>query len=407
MPSSPERSRLDSIDVARGLIMVLMLLDHTRDFTHQGAFVFDPLDAARTTPWLYATRWITHLCAPGFVLLAGLSVGLKRVRGMPGSTLSRFLLTRGLWFVFLEIAVFRYLIWANLDTSFLVHLQVIWSIGVSMIVMSALVRLPTAAIVAIGAAIVLGHNTLDGIRFQPWRGPGSPAPEVAAKIWMVLHQGGFFPIAGAASPVVFANYPVLPWIGIMALGVGLAAVYGWPPDRRRVFLLSLSAAMALGFFVLRWSNLYGDPRRWSSQADPMKTAMVFMNVAKYPPSLLFTLITLVPTLGLLALLDGRSARGGPPSALVTFGCVPFFFYVLQWPTARLAGIIVSSIEGKSIGPYFLNFLQMIQLPQPPDVGGPLWMSYLAWIAGVCLLYWPCRWFASVKARRRDWWLSYV
>jgi uncharacterized membrane protein len=390
--------------------MVLMLLDHVRDFTHYSTFLFDPLDQQRTTVWLYATRWITHLCAPAFVMLAGLSVGLKRLRGAPGATLSRFLLTRGLWFVFLEIAFFRYVIWMDLDTSFIAHLQVIWAIGVSMIVLSALVRLPVAAVVAIGAAIVVGHNALDSVRVPPFPPIGNaavPAPTVIAKLWMVLHQGGFFPIAGASSPIVFANYPVLPWIGIMALGSGLAEVYGWPAERRRALLLRMSAAMLVAFAILRTINGYGDPLRWSHQADAIKTAMTFMNVQKYPPSLLFTLVTLAPTLAALALLDGKRFDRGPGAFLVTFGRVPFFFYVLQWPTAHLAGIIVSALHGKAIALYFMNFLAIIQQPTPPDMGGSLWETYAAWAIGVFLLYWPCRWFAGVKARRRDWWLSYV
>lgn len=410
MPAESARQRLDSIDVVRGTIMILMLLDHTRDFTHYGTFLFDPLDPQRTTVWLYVTRWITHLCAPGFVLLAGLSVGLKRIRGTPGSTLTRFLLTRGLWFVFLEFALFRYLIWMKFDPSFLLHLQVIWAIGLSMIVLSVLIRLPVAVVVATGALIVLGHNALDRVVvpfFPPVGGGSLPAPSAVAKVWMILHQGGFFPIAGSGSPIVFVNYPVLPWIGIMALGSGLAVVYAWPAERRRAFLLGASAAMLVAFAILRTMNGYGDPLRWSPQADVVKTAMSFMNVQKYPPSLLFALVTLAPTLAALALLDGKRFDRGVGNVLATFGRVPFLFYVLQWPTAHLAGIIVSAVLGKSLAPYFMSFLELIRLSPPPDMGGPLWTTYVSWVAGTCLLYWPCRWFADVKARRRERWLSYV
>jgi len=410
MPEDTGRARLDSIDVVRGAIMILMLLDHTRDFTHAGALVSDALDPTTTTPLIYLTRWVTHLCAPGFVLLAGLSVGLKRVRGTPGPTLTRFLLTRGLWFVFLEFALFRYLIWPNFETSYLVHLQVIWAIGVSMIVLAGLIRLRVSALAIVGAAIVLGHNALDGIRVPPYPpivGAPVPVPGVAAKLWILLHQGGFFPLAGAGSPILFANYPVLPWIGILALGSVLAQVYGWPAGRRRTWLLTTAAVMAVTFVALRATNLYGDPRMWTDQGTLVRSAMSFMNVAKYPPSLLFALATLAPTLAALALLDGCRMAGGIGGVLVTFGRVPFFFYVLQWPTAHAAGLIVTTAMGKSVAPYFINFLAFIMAPQPPDVGGPLWATYLSWVAGVCLLYWPCRWFASVKARRRDWWLSYV
>lgn len=406
-PPSSTRARLDAVDLVRGAVMILMLLDHTRDFAHAGALVSDPLDPATSTPVLYATRWITHLCAPAFVLLAGLGVSLRGLRGTPAADLRHFLWTRGLWLVVLEIVVFRVLIWFNLDLSFLAQLQVIWAIGVSMIVLSVLIRLPVAAVVAAGAVIVLGHNALDGVQVPPWRGPGSAEPAALGKVWMLAHQGGFFPLIGFPSPVVWAHYPVLPWIGIMALGYGLGEVYRWPAASRRRFLLGLSAAMLCTFVVLRTFNVYGDPRPWVPHDTFTSSAMSFMNVAKYPPSLLFALVTLAPTLAALALLDGRAFRTGGAGAVVMFGRVPLFFYLLQWPTAHVAGIAITAVQGKDVAPYFMNVLDLFALRQPPDIGGPLWAAYLLWAGGVVLLYWPCRWFADVKATRRDWWLSYL
>jgi uncharacterized membrane protein len=404
--STSVRSRLDAVDLVRGIVMIVMLLDHTRDFSHASGLLFDPLDPNRTTPLLYLTRWITHLCAPTFVMLAGLSVGLKRLRGSPPHEIAHVLWTRGLWLVFLEVTIFRVLIWFNVDFSFLAQLQVIWAIGISMIVLAALVRLPIGAIAAIGVVIVLGHNALDGVRVLPWR-PGSPVPSITAKLWMVAHQGGFFPLAGFPGPIVWSNYPVLPWFGIIALGYALSQVYAWTAERRRRTLIYAALVMMAAFFVVRGLNVYGDPRPWTPQGDAIKTAMSFFNVAKYPPSLSFTLITLAPALLALGLLDGRTFNRGLSGAAVTFGRVPFFFYFLQWPTAHFGGMLVSAMLGKSLAPYFMHLLQIISQPTIPNWGGPLWAVYVLWISGVLLLYFPCRWFAQVKARRHDWWLSYL
>ena len=405
-PSAGQK-RLDAIDAVRGAVMVLMLLDHTRDFTHATGFQGDPLNPATTTPLLYLTRWITHLCAPTFVFLAGLGAGLMRLRGKPVSELAHFLWTRGLWLVFLEFTVIRLLITFNLHPSMLGFLQVIWVIGIGMILLSALVRLPSRAVLAFGVVIVAGHNLLDAVQVQPWMGPDTPVPSVLGKLWMVLHQGGVFPIAGFPSPVVLAIYPVLPWIGVIAMGYGFSEVYGWPAGRRRRLLIGLGVGMAAAFLVLRYANGYGDPLHWSPQGDALKTAMSFFNVQKYGPSLLFVLVTLAPAMLALGLLDGRTLGSGLGGVLVTFGRVPLFFYGLQWLSAHVSGIVVAAILGKSLAPFFMNFVQIFMLPQPPDIGGPLWGTHLCWIVGTVVLYFPCRWFARVKATRREWWLSYL
>jgi uncharacterized membrane protein len=371
------------------------------------AFRYDPLDPSHTTPILYLTRWVTHLCAPVFVLLAGLGMGLRRLRGASTKDQSRFLWTRGLWLVFLELTIVRVLSQFNIDLSMLAFLQVIWAIGISMITLAALVRLPTWSVGAIGAAIVLGHNTLDTLRVTSWNGPNSPEPSPLEKVWILVHQGGAFPITSFPSPIVLALYPILPWLGLMAVGYASASLYAMPAERRRRLLTWLPLAMLVVFVLLRLTNLYGDPRPWMPQGDAIKSAMAFMNVAKYPPSLLYILATLALPLFLLGQLDGRTLDRGLPRALVTFGRVPLFFYLLQWPTARLFGIFVTAVQGKALGPYFLNLVQLWSFPTPPDTGGPLWVVYLCWAAGTFLLYWPCRWFAGLKARRRDRWLSYL
>jgi uncharacterized membrane protein len=405
-PSAGQR-RLDAIDAVRGAVMVLMLLDHTRDFTHATGFQGDPLNPATTTPLLYLTRWITHLCAPAFVFLAGLGAGLMRVRGKPISELAHFLWTRGLWLVFLEFTVVRVLIAFNVHPSMLGFLQVIWVIGIGMILLSALVRLPSRAVLAFGVVIVAGHNLLDAVQVQPWMGPDTPVPSALGKLWVVLHQGGVFPIAGFPSPIVLAIYPLLPWIGVIAMGYGFSEVYGWPAERRRRLLIGLGVGMAAAFLVLRYANGYGDPLHWSPQGDAVKTAMSFFNVQKYGPSLLFVLVTLAPAMLSLGLLDGRTLGSGLGGVLVTFGRVPLFFYGLQWLSAHVSGIVVAAIQGKSLAPFFMNFVQVFMMPQPPDIGGPLWVTHLCWIVGTVVLYFPCRWFAGVKATRRDWWLSYL
>jgi uncharacterized membrane protein len=401
------RGRLDSIDAVRGAIMVFMLLDHMRDFTHSGAFRFDALDPARTTPVLYATRWITHLCAPGFVFLAGLGMGLQRLRGKPIPELARFLWTRGLWLVFLELVVLRGFIWFNFHPSMLAQLQVIWAIGLGMIVLAALVRLPPRALLVIGGAIVLGHNLLDAFPATPWRGPGSPVPSALGKLWIVVRQGGVFPIADFPSPIVLAQYPPLPWFGVLALGYGIAEIYAWAPERRRRLLVWLGVGMFLAFLAIRLTNVYGDPRAWAPQGDATKTLMSFFDVQKYPPSLLFLLVTLSPSLLALGLLDGRTLASGLGGAVATFGRVPLFFYFLQWIAAHVAGMAVTAAQGKDVSLYFLNFVQLFSLPEPPDMGGPLRVTYACWISATLLLYLPCRWYAGLKGRRRDWWLSYL
>lgn len=400
------RLRLDAIDLVRGIVMILMVLDHTRDFVHAGGIVSDPLNPATTTGLLYVTRWVTHLCAPTFALLAGLGVGLRRLRGATDGEVSWFLFTRGLWLVVLELTLFRLLVWFNVDFTFLSFLQVIWAIGASMMALSAIVRLPPAALAAIAGVILMGHNALDAIRVPPWfPGSGQPAPGLGGALWLLVHQSGFFPIGGPSGPVVLVQYPILPWIGLVTAGYVMAAIYAWPGERRRRMLVLAAMAMLAAFVVLRTFNVYGDPTDWAPQPTLVQSAMAFLNVQKYPPSLAYVLVTLVPALLALAALDGRRIVGGVWGAVVTFGRVPFFFYILQWVTAHVSGMIVTAIQGKSLDGYFLHLLDYFR--QSPDFGGPLWTVYLCWLLSLLAMYPLCRWFAGVKARRREWWLSYL
>lgn len=413
-PVKPVRGRIDSIDLLRGIVMVVMLLDHTRDFVHRDLLQgFDPTDLAHTNPKVFFTRWITHFCAPVFVFLAGTGANLQFARGKSKRELSRFLITRGLWLVVLEFTLVRCAVFLNFDYRFLGVMQVIWVIGVSMIVLAALIHLPLRVVGGFGVLMIFLHNLLDGFRVQGWQGPTSPVPGVGAKLYIILHQPfEAFPVAGFPSPVVFVIYPLIPWIGVMAAGYAFGALYQMDAARRRRLLVMVGGVATLLFVVLRAINLYGDPRPWGRQSSAAFTVISFFNTTKYPPSLLFLLMTLGPAVLALAWFE-RGPRTSRPhffvrrlrEALVTFGRVPLFFYLLQWPTAHLMSIIVHLIAGKPVAWMFGS--QVTSSGPPPGVGFNLVVVYACWIAGVLLLYPVCKWFAVVKQRRRDWWLSYL
>jgi uncharacterized membrane protein len=389
-----KRARIDSVDLLRGLVMVLMLLDHTREYVHRDGVLFDPTDLSRTTVVLFLTRWVTHFCAPAFVFLAGTGVALQLARGKSKRELSRFLLTRGAWLVFLEFTVVRLVVTFDLDyAGFPGMLQVIWAIGVSMMVLAALIHLRTRWIAAIGIAIVALHNLTDPLAV-------GPDPDAVGKLWAVLHQPGFVQVMGVRLLVL---YPVLAWIGVFLCGYALGHVYGWDAERRRRVLVRLGLGMIAAFILLRATNLYGNPFPWSEQKNAAFTVLSFINTMKYPPSLLFVLMTLGPALLLLAWVE-RIPRGPVGRAFVTFGRVPLFFYVLQWVVAHSFGLGLSLAAGKPTGHLF--GLPGLTPPQP-GAGFSLGVAYLCWFAGIIILYPLCRWFAGVKQRRDDWWLSYL
>jgi uncharacterized membrane protein len=421
VPKDPARGRIDSIDLLRGIVMVIMMLDHTRDFVHRDVLLgYDPTDLSRTNVALFFTRWITHFCAPVFVFLAGTGAYLQFARGKSKRELSRFLFTRGLWLIVLEVTVIRLAVTFNVDYRFVGGLQVIWVLGVSMIVLAALIHLPLRVVGGFGVAMIALHNLLDGVRVQSWRGPESAVPSIGAKVWILLHQGfeafpvlWFFP-----SPVLFVVYPLIPWVGVMAAGYAFGAVYQWEAQRRRRLLLILGSVATLLFVVLRFVNVYGDSARWSRQSTASFTLLSFLNTTKYPPSLLFLLMTLGPALILLAWFESQrgpargltsqgslSFGGKLRNALVTFGRVPLFFYILQWFTAHIISVIVHFAAGKPVR-WMFGSGSFLTGP-PPGVGFNLAVVYVCWIVGILLLYPLCKWFAGVKARRRDWWLSYL
>jgi uncharacterized membrane protein len=401
----PARERVDSIDLLRGIVMVVMMLDHTRDFVHNAALQFDPTDLSRTNVTLFLTRWITHFCAPVFVFLAGTGAYLQLARGKSKSELSRFLVTRGIWLIVLELTLVRLGMWFSFDVRMFGFLQVIWVIGVSMIVLGALVYLPVKIVGGFGVAMIALHNLLDSFRVAGWRGPGTAVPSFTGKLWILLHQAFEpFPIVGFPSPVVIVIYPLVPWIGVMAAGYAFGELYQLDAQRRRRLLLIIGGAATALFVLLRAINIYGDNVRWSTQKNLVFTALSFVNTTKYPPSLLFLLMTLGPAILALAVFETRSG-GWLREFFVTFGRVPLFFYLLQWYTAHLIAVLLNVAFGKSVRWLFQTPIDW--MGTTPNAGFNLVVVYVSWIAGVLLLYPLCKWFAGVKQRRRDWWLSYL
>jgi uncharacterized membrane protein len=382
-------ARLDAIDLLRGLVICIMVLDHVRDYFHASG-QFDPLNLDVTNPALFLTRWITHFCAPTFVFLAGVSIWLQASRGKTGWALSRFLLTRGLWLILLELTVIGFA-WQFWGYS-LVFLQVIWAIGASMVVMAALVWLPVNALLALGVVILIGHNLLDPI--QPDQ-LGAFAPG-----WMALHVQGVQPVGRL--PVLFA-YPFVPWLGIMLFGYGFGRVFELPEAKRRRTLTVVGLGMIAAFLILRGFQIYGDPGDWQVQNALWKTVGDFVDVRKYPPSLLYALMTLGPVLVLLPWLE--RVRGLPAKVLLPIGRAPLFAYVLHIYVAH--GLLV--LIGTAMGWPLRAFINPFFDPQPEMKGWGLSLlaTYGVWLLVLAILYLPTRWFADVKARRRDWWLGYL
>jgi uncharacterized membrane protein len=401
--STGARQRVDAVDLLRGVVMVIMMLDHTRDFFHEDILKFDPTDLTKTSVILFFTRWITHFCAPIFVFLAGSSVFFQLMRGKTKAELSKFLLTRGLWLVVLELTIIRVLIWFNFDFHFVAMLQVIWVIGISMIVLAALIHLPLRVIAVCSIAMIAFHNVLGLIQVPSGMGPDTPAPGFWASVWMVLHQPGI--IFLTENVYVFVAYPLIPWVAVLAVGYCFGAIYQWEAERRRRFLFRLGIGLLGGFIVLRGLNLYGDPAPWSVQKNAVFTILSFVNVTKYPPSLLFLLLTIGTAMFALAWFE-RTESNPVTRIFITFGRVPLFFYMGQWLTAHGLAVLVGYLAGQSIGRLFSNFLES-PMPNSGNLGFPLWVVYVAWFAGLLILYPLCHWFAGVKRRRNDWWLSYL
>jgi uncharacterized membrane protein len=373
--------------------MILMALDHVRDFF--GGTGVSPTNLATTTAPLFFTRWITHICAPVFFLLTGTGAYLATRRRSPGE-LSRFLVTRGAWLIFLDAVVIRcFALQFNVDYRVTV-LNVLWALGWSMIGLAALVRLRPARVAAIGIVMIAGHNLLDPIRAATF---GSFAP-----LWSVLHAQGV--ILNVPGHIVLAAYPLIPWVGVMALGYGLGPVIEWPVERRQRFLLRAGVALTAAFVVLRAVNIYGDPSRWSAQKSAVLTVVSFLNTTKYPPSLLFLLMTLGPAFMLLRAFDREVS--GPLRFPLTIGKVPLFYFGAHLLAIHLLAVVVCRVRFGAVHWMFESpDLAHFPITEPP--GWPLGLPavYLIWISLVVALYPLCRWYAGVKARSTSAWLSYL
>lgn len=385
--------RVAAIDLLRGLVIVVMALDHVRDFSHPSGWgAIDPLNPAQSDPLLYATRLITHLCAPTFVFLAGVSARLQTLRGRQGADLARFLVTRGLWLIALELTVLSF-VWSFALPYFL-FFQVIWAIGWSMMILAALVLLPPWVALIVGLVVVAGHNAMAALL--------PPPNPLDASIWAWLYHGGAF-VPNLQAPVGFLTYPVIPWFGIMAIGYGVGHMLASATRDR--FCLLAGAAMIGLFLLLRIPNLYGNPSPWTTGAGAAESVMNLLNVSKYPPSLQFVCMTL----GLALLLMPALARlpSGPARILGAIGAVPLMAYVAHLFLMHLVALVGRLVAGQDIAGMFDTMRNVFLAPDRMGPGVPLWAVYLEWAIVVALLVPLCLWWSGIKRRRKDWWLSYL
>ncbi len=376
-------SRVASIDLIRGAVMVLMAIDHVR--------VYSGLPAGGPTPGIFFTRWVTHFVAPAFIFLAGTSAFFY---GRKHTDLSRFLFVRGVWLVLLELTVIRVCWTFNLDFANYMLAGVIWVIGWCMILMSALVRLRPRTAGIIGIAIIALHNLV--------MMPLINRTQALGELWKILYIGFFQgPVAG--TPLIVL-YSIIPWIGVMAAGYWFGTVLTTEPARRNRICLRLGLGATALFLVLRGLNIYGDPQPWSSSGR-MPALLSFLNTTKYPASLSFLLMTLGPTIALVPLLD--RARGRVAQWLTVFGRVPFFYYVLHIPLIHALALVVSKLRTGSVDPWLFTNHPMGNPPAPDGYTWSLALLYLVWAVAIVILYVPSRWYSGLKARRSDWWLKYL
>jgi uncharacterized membrane protein len=385
--------RIMSIDLMRGIVMIIMAIDHVRDFWDPTPY--DPADLGKASAALFLTRWVTHFCAPTFMFLAGTSAWLwSRNTGATRGQLQRFLASRGLWLVFLELTVVTFS-W-RFDFNGII-MQVIWALGWCMVILAGLLWLPRRAIAAIGLLLVFGHNAFDSLHFKDFAVYG----QGWGWAWAVAHEFHIAPV-GASGFLVALGYPLVPWCGVMALGYCFGELLELPAQQRDRWMRILGAGAIALFLLLRLTNLYGEAQLW--QPNPrgaLYTALGVLNVTKYPPSLLYLLMTLGPVLLLLPWLERQ--RGAWVKPVSVFGRVPFFFYLLHLPMLHLGATIAAQIAyGVSAGPAFLGN------PLPPGYEPSLVRLYTVWVIAILILYPLCKWYADYKRRHKEyWWLSYL
>jgi len=389
--TSPTKNRIESLDLLKGLVMVIMALDHSRDFFHYSAHFYDPTDPTQTSLIIFFTRWITHFCAPAFSFLAGISaflVGRRKPRG----ELSAFLFKRGLWLVFIEITVVTFA-W-----FFDVHfrngeINVIWALGMSMIVLAALVHLPRTYILVFSCLLIFGHNLLDNVHFN------------GSILWSMIHEYSLFKITDNFTFEV--GYPIVPWIAVMSLGYYFGSFYdkSFDSNKRKKLLNILGFSSIILFIIVRWFNIYGDLVKWIQFDTPLKTLMSFLNLSKYPPSLSYLLMTLGGTFLFLANIE--NLKGRVVNFFSIFGRVPFFFYILHLYLIHIIALICAQLTGFGWQKMILNYA-VIDDPSLKGYGFRLWVVYLVWFGVIALLYPLCKKFDIYKQNHKEiWWLSYL
>jgi uncharacterized membrane protein len=395
-PNQPlVKQRIQSIDIVRGAIMLIMALDHVRDFYYHAGPFSDPTNMATTTPILFFTRWITHFCAPTFVFLSGVSAylaGIKRTK----SELSAFLIKRGLWLIFVEVAILTLAFSLNPFYNVFI-LQVLWAIGFSMVILGLVVRAPIRVIAILGGSIFFGHDIIDYLQL----------PKTGAGFYL---DTLFFTSKGSLLQLgnnhfIFDLYAVVPWTGVMLLGYVFGSLYkpSFDQQKRKVILLYTGISVIVFFLVIRFFNLYGDPAPWSTQRNCVYTLLSFLNVSKYPPSLMYSCMTLGTSLIILSLAE--QVNNKLTAILIIYGNVPFFYYVLHFYIIRICNVIFFFASG-----YKSSQIVTPNSPflfRPANFGYNLAGVYLIWFCLIAILYFPCRWFSKYKKTHHQWWLSYL
>jgi uncharacterized membrane protein len=397
-PLAGNKKRIESIDILRGIVMVIMALDHVRDYFHAPANIDDPLNLATTTPILFFTRWITHFCAPIFVFLTGTSIYLQSLRKTK-KELSAFLFKRGLWLIFVEFVIIT-MAWTFNPLYNNVAMQVIWAIGISMVILSAVIRLPFNVILVIGLLIVVGHNLLD----IPEAAPGFKA----GFWWDVLHHGYFTPYQFLPNHFVLIVYPFLPWTGLMMIGYCVGIFYSskFSSAQRKSILTIIGLGLILFFIGLRYINIYGDPVPWTHQENTLLTVLSFLKIHKYPASLLYMCITIGTALVALSFFD--DIKNGFTKVMLVYGRTALFYYIVHIYLIHLLAIVGFFVLGHSLQDAFDASPKTFFLFVLPGQGFSLGIVYLIWAAVVIALYPVCKWYDQYKTNHKEkWWLSYL
>jgi uncharacterized membrane protein len=398
MNTAITKSRIESIDLVRGLVMIIMALDHVRDFFHSEAFTDDPLNLATTTPLLYFTRWITHFCAPIFVFLSGTSIYLQSLRKTK-KELSSFLIKRGLWLIFVEFVIISFS-WSFDPFYNFIYLQVIWAIGISMVILGLLIHLPYKLILALGLIIVFGHNLLDL--------PEASAGFRAGFWWDLLHYAKWSDYTFAPNHHLIIIYPFVAWTGVMMLGycAGIFYTATYSAKQRQKIIFRTGIALIVLFVVLRFLNIYGDPVPWTTQKNSFYTFLSFLNVNKYPPSLLYLCITIGPCLVLLSFMENVKNRF--TGILVVFGRTAFFYYIIHFFLIHLLLAIAFYAQGHSTQQALDSMKNLPFLFTIPGQGFGLAGVYGVWAFVIVVLYPVCKWYDQYKTSHKEkWWLSYL